>query len=94
MSYQSHPGRLPEGVSHQDSVGLQLVLLKKQASLYQALRAVLEAGASVSVTGLGVHPRYARVQPSTRRCALISLGQGVCERSLVDIIMETQLLST
>lgn len=56
VSNQSHPGRLPEGVSHQESVGLQLVLLKKQSSLYQAPRAVLEAGASV--TGLGMRPRY------------------------------------
>lgn len=47
VSNQSHPGRLPEGVSHQESVGLQLVLLKKQASLYQAPRAVREAGFSV-----------------------------------------------
>lgn len=87
MSNQSHPGRLPEGVSHQESVGLQLVLLKKQASLYQAPRAVLEAGASVSVTGCGMrpryggHPQYARVQPSTRRCALI-VSVKVCVKGL------------
>ena len=43
MSNQSHPGRLPEGVSHQESVGLQLVSLKNQSSLCQAPRAVLEA---------------------------------------------------
>ena len=56
VSNQSHPGRLPEGLSHQESVGLQLVLLKKQASLYQAPRAVREA--SFSVPGLGMRPRH------------------------------------
>ena len=37
-------------------------------------------------------PRYARVQPSTHQCSMISLNQGVGKRYLVDIAVETELL--